>query len=107
MTALGRPNREQVVTHRFSPATMLQMLEMTNGRMLSEMVHNGATRLMGRKFDSSDKMVEEVFREALGRAPSELELKQSLELVGSPAQQDGVEDLLWSILMLPEFQLIY
>ena len=86
---------------------MLQLLEMTNGRTLSEMVHKGATRWMARKFDSSDKIVEQIFRESLGRPPSEQELAQSLELVGSPAQQEGVEDLLWSVLMLPEFQLIY
>jgi len=28
-------------------------------------------------------------------------------LVGQPAQQAGVEDLLWTVTMLPEFQLIY
>ena len=32
MTALGRPNREQVVTVRTSAATTLQALELANGR---------------------------------------------------------------------------
>jgi hypothetical protein len=27
--------------------------------------------------------------------------------LGNPAQQAGVEDLYWSLCMLPEFQLIY
>ncbi len=27
--------------------------------------------------------------------------------VGQPAQPAGVEDLLWAVTMLPEFQLIY
>ena len=35
------------------------------------------------------------------------EMVMSEELVQSPPQQQGVEDLLWSILMLPEFQLVY
>ena len=29
------------------------------------------------------------------------------EIMGQPASKDGVEDLLWSLVMLPEFQLIY
>jgi hypothetical protein len=29
------------------------------------------------------------------------------DLVGSPARKEGVEDLLWAMTMLPEFQLIY
>src|SRR5439155_18251720 len=70
MTALGRPNREQVVTHRFSPATMLQMLELTNGQMLSGMVEKGAKRWTERKFESSEAMIAAIFREALGREPS-------------------------------------
>jgi hypothetical protein len=28
-------------------------------------------------------------------------------LAGQPVRQDGLEDLLWSLAMLPEFQLIY
>ena len=107
MTALGRPNREIVVTHRFSPATMLQMLELTNGAMLSDRIGKGAKRWIDRKFDSSDAMIAQIFRESLGREPSPQELAMSRELVQSPAQQQGVEDLLWSIAMLPEFQLVY
>ena len=29
------------------------------------------------------------------------------EVVGQPARPAGVEDLLWALAMLPEFQLIY
>jgi hypothetical protein len=28
-------------------------------------------------------------------------------LIGAPARAEGVEDLLWVLAMLPEFQLIY
>jgi hypothetical protein len=28
-------------------------------------------------------------------------------MIGTPATIEGVEDLLWSLAMLPEFQLIY
>ncbi|MCU1257415.1 MAG: hypothetical protein JWO80_300, partial [Bryobacterales bacterium] len=56
--------------------------------------------------------VDSVFRYALGRAPSSTErqiaettLTASLER-GKPSA-DGLADLLWAILMRPEFQLIY
>jgi hypothetical protein len=31
----------------------------------------------------------------------------TLELVGDKPQPEGVEDLLWSLALLPEFQLTY
>jgi hypothetical protein len=34
-------------------------------------------------------------------------LQLAREVVGQPIQPAGVEDLLWSVAMLPEFQLIY
>src|SRR5205823_11742018 len=40
--ALGRPNREQVVTERSSVATTLQAVELTNGRTLAAMLAEGA-----------------------------------------------------------------
>jgi hypothetical protein len=110
MTALGRPNREQVVTNRISPATMLQMLELTNGKALATLIEQGAQKwtqspaLQGR---GSQALVDAIYRESLGRAPSEQELSLSLDLVGSPPREQGVQDLLWSLMMLPEFQLIY
>ena len=52
---------------------------------------------MDRKFDSSDALIKQMYREALGRAPNDAEMKSSTELVGSPAKQEGVEDLLWSL----------
>ena len=35
------------------------------------------------------------------------ELKIAQSIVGQPAQVAGVEDLIWTLAMLPEFQLIY
>src|SRR5579863_958025 len=41
-SALGRPNREQVVSARDSAPTMLQALEITNGNLLGQYVTQGA-----------------------------------------------------------------
>ena len=56
--------------------------------------------------------IERVFRHALGRAPSAIERRLAEEALTDPARGDrpspeGLADLLWAILMKPEFQLIY
>jgi hypothetical protein len=107
MTALGRPNREQVITVRASAATTLQALEMTNGKTLSEMLKRGSEKLLERQPSSTSEFVTRLFARALARPPKPDELQMAVELVGNPAQKEGVEDLLWAVTMLPEFQLIY
>ena len=106
--ALGRPNREQVVTERSPTATTLQALELTNGAELAALLARGAElTLSGQSADTNKNFVAEIFLEALGRKPTAKELRTARELVGQPPQKAGVEDLLWSLAMLPEFQLIY
>jgi hypothetical protein len=51
--------------------------------------------------------VTSLYRKALGRTPSRQELELARNLVGEPVKKEGVEDLVWSLAMLPEFQLIY
>ena len=103
--ALGRSNREQVVTRRDSIATTLQALELTNGLSLDQLLKTGAQNWL-RRGRSAAELVSDVYRAALGRLPTPAEAETAIELVGSPPTQEGIEDLLWAILMLPEFQLI-
>ena len=105
--ALGRPNREQITTTRQSTATTLQGLELTNGETLNKIVKRGAEKLLAGRKRPTGELVSDIFVKSLGRPPAKNELKLATELVGSPAQPEGVEDLLWSVAMLPEFQLIY
>jgi len=58
------------------------------------------------------KIVDGVFWYTLGRAPSPKEIKTAQEVVRDStnkkrAAPDGLADLLWAIMMKPEFQLIY
>lgn len=105
--SLGRPNREQVITTRTSAATTLQALELTNGETLAKLLGSGAAKIVGRKPASPEDLTKQLYRKALGRNPSREELKLAAELVGTPVGKEGVEDLIWSLAMLPEFQLIY
>jgi mono/diheme cytochrome c family protein len=104
--ALGRPNREQVVSSRDTSPTMLQALELTNGTQLGQAIQRGAAAWHRQQGKTTPQIVDEVYQIALGRSPSNGERQVSSEIVGSPAAQEGLEDFLWSICMLPEFQLV-
>ena len=104
--ALGRPNREQVMTTRASAATTLQALELTNGETLTQVLADGAKKLLASSPGAQD-LVAGLYGQAFGRRPTAPEERLALELVGQPVHQDGVQDLLWAMTMLPEFQLIY
>ena len=107
MRALGRPNREQVVTRRDPVATTLQALELTNGAGLAAMLKQGAKSWLARpEAKSPDRLVDAIYWAAIGRPPRDEERVVGREIVGSPVDQEGIEDLLWVVTMLPEFQLI-
>ena len=56
--------------------------------------------------------VDRIFWSALGRAPSATERHTAEAAISDPARPgrpspDGIADLLWAVLMKPEFQLLY
>ena len=106
MSALGRPNREQVMTVRQATATTLQALELTNGATLAQLLKQGAEKILAAAPPTSAELIEALYRQALCRVPTAAEQRLAARLVGSPAKIEGVEDFLWSLTMLPEFQLI-
>jgi hypothetical protein len=106
MTALGRPNREQVVTTRPSAATTLQSLELLNGGTLERLLRHGAERLAA-SHPQPSALVNSVFQRALGREPTIAERTVCRRALGPAIAVDGIEDLLWMVAMLPEFQLIH
>ena len=103
---LGRPNREQVVTARATGTTTLQALELTNGMTLAGALARGSRWWLSRSL-SGEELVDAIYESALCREPSMAERQAALGIVGSPPAQEGVEDFLWAVLMLPEFQLVY
>jgi mono/diheme cytochrome c family protein len=103
--ALGRSNREQVVTERPKEATTLQALELTNGATLASMLHSGAKK-MAASGAAPDMLIGDVYAKALGRAPTPDEMTIARSVLGTSGDVAGVEDILWVLVMLPEFQLI-
>jgi hypothetical protein len=107
MRTLGRPNREQVVTTRPDQLTTLQALDLSNGQLLTDTLARGAANLLKEKPNATpDERITDLYRRALCRRPTADELAGARELLGSPATGEGLADLLWAVVMLPEFQLI-
>lgn len=106
MASLGRPNREQVMTVRQGTATTLQALELTNGATLARLLKKGADKLAADTPADTAALVASLYRNALSRPPTPAEQAAAVAVVGSPVKSEGVQDLLWALTMLPEFQLI-
>ncbi|MBC7367819.1 MAG: DUF1553 domain-containing protein [Undibacterium sp.] len=106
MAALGRPNREQVMTVRQATATTLQALELTNGATLAGLLKKGADKLVADTPADATTLVASLYHSALSRPPTKAEQSAAAGLVGMPVKSEGVQDLLWALTMLPEFQLI-
>jgi len=106
LTALGRPNRENVSTSRSSQASLLQALELTNGNTFNNVLHAGANKWR-EKYPNNEQIVNELYKKCLGRSPREAELKNALRVLGTSPDTESIQDLMWAMLLLPEFQLIY
>ena len=108
-TALGRPTREQVCTARPQDSSVLQLLELVNGKELTNRLHEGVKKLLASDLgkEKDDRMVvRELYLRALSRLPSEQELKVGQPLAGAKDRQEGWEDLLWALVMSPELQFV-
>jgi len=106
MTALDRPNREQVMTTRLSAATTLQALELTNGSTLDQRLKREAQRMAPQAAKTPRLWVNQTWLHTLGRKPTDAEMRIALEMLGEEPKAQNVADVLWAIVLLPEFQLI-
>ena len=106
LTALGRPNRETVSTSRESQANLLQALELTNGDRFNSTIKTGAENWK-KKYQTSDAIIKEIYRRALGREVQSKEYKIAKKVLGDNPSTESIQDLFWAIMLLPEFQIIY
>ncbi|HEX8038774.1 MAG TPA: PSD1 and planctomycete cytochrome C domain-containing protein, partial [Chryseosolibacter sp.] len=106
LTALGRPNRENVLTSRSTQANLLQALELTNGERFNQALEHGAKQWLDH-YGSGEAIVSNLYKQALGRDANSDEMKLAMTVLGDKPEAGAVEDLLWAVMLLPEFQLIY
>lgn len=98
--AMGRPNREQVVSTRPSVLTTLEAINLANGPEVAALMKAGADRMAD---IPAAQLIERVFLGALSRPPSAGELAASRDLLGEDPSREQIEDFLWSVFLLPEF----
>ena len=106
MRSLGRPMREQIVSMRPSELTTLEAVDLTNGSTLANYLTQGATRLADRWRDDRAGLIDHLHQFAFSRMPT-AEERSIMESALSPAPAaQEIEDVLWAILMMPEFMLV-
>jgi hypothetical protein len=107
MRALGRPNREQIVSMRPNDLTTLEAMDLNNGQILTTRLETGARAILQKQAGAgSAALVSWLYAFAYSRAPSPAELALATEALGSPPNAAGLQDLLWVLLVQPEFQMV-
>jgi hypothetical protein len=106
MRTLGRPNRDQIVTARPNDLTTLEAIDLANGSILSDAIAKGAQRLLKSQTVEPAALIAGLYHQALCREPSASELATAQSLIGEKPTQQSLEDLLWVVCMLPEFQTV-
>ncbi len=106
MRSLGRPNRDQVVTSRPDELSTLEAIDLSNGAILAELLERGANQLLQRAWESPEQFIDWLFVHALCRKPTEAEAAALRQLLGEKLESEPVQDALWAVIMLPEFQLV-
>jgi len=104
--ALGRPNREQIVSMRPNELSTLEAIDLSNGQALTNLLSAGAAKLKKRTWTSPEELARWLYLSALSREPAPAELKVAAGIVGADLSEQGIADLLWAVCMLPEFQTI-
>ena len=106
LRSLGRPNREQIVSMRPTELTTLEAIDLSNGQILADALAKGGAKIAAEFGSRPDELIRKVFVHALSRKPAAAELGAARELLGDKPTPQAVEDLLWAVLMLPEFMLV-
>lgn len=106
MKTLGRPVREIVTTRRDAEPTLLQSLLLTNSAFFHEDIARASADLLAATGDDPAQLLDRLYLKAFGRTPSRKEKKLLLKNWDEEKPQEALEDIIWAVVLLPEFQLI-
>ena len=107
MRSLGRPNRDQIVSMRPNDLSTLEAIDLANGAQVAKILTEGSARLIEQDWGKqpTDGFVSWLYMQALSRTPTADERAIAKEILGDEKLTSrGIEDLLWAVVMLPEFQ---
>lgn len=106
MRVLGRPNRDQIVTSRPNELTTLEAVNLSTSSQLIEHLRLGASRLIQSTESDSNALVDEIYLTLLTRLPTRSEKQFLSKNMGRKPGVDTVTDLLWALVVTPEFFII-
>ncbi|MFO0980129.1 MAG: DUF1553 domain-containing protein, partial [Planctomycetaceae bacterium] len=106
MRSLGRPHREQIVSMRPDELTTLEAIDLSNGSVLAGYLATGGRLLNERWKDDREGLVTSMFQFAFTRQPTAEEKAAILEALSASPTAEQIEDVLWAVMMSPEFLLI-
>ena len=82
------------------------MVLQTNGDLFNRAVESSAKNWVG-QYRVPKNIIDAAYNRVLGRAPLPDEMKIAMRSFEKNSILDSTEDLLWSLTLHPEFQLIY
>lgn len=103
---LGRPNRDQIVTTRPNELSTLEAIDLNNAQTLAENLSRGAKHWIELTGGDAGQVADGLYLAMLSRRPTSEERSIALDALGTPVNEQVVQDLIWALLMLPEFQLV-
>ena len=103
-SALGRPNREQIVSERPSQLTTLEAINLSNAESLNSLLQAAAKNLLTRHKPAG--LARGIYLEALSREPTPDESDIAATILSDKPTAETTMDLLWAVIALPEFQLV-
>jgi len=80
--------------------------EMRRGETLAAATEKGAKKWLPANNEPPTAIVSRLYLAALSRPPTSDEQAAAIEMLGQQPTSETVQDLLWAVLMLPEFQLV-
>lgn len=106
LKSLGRPSRENVTTTREPDANLLQAMMLSNNEFLFQNLKEGSDKLIASNGKNVDELASQLYKNVLGRLPSPKEHKLLTKELNNGSLESTVQDLIWSLILLPEFQFI-
>lgn len=103
---LGRPNRDQIVSMRPDRLSTLEAIDLNNAQMMADLLAAGAARITQEQGGDAEQIIHWVYTFAYARTPTDAEQKLAIAMLGQQVDAVAVEDLLWAVLMQPEFMII-
>lgn len=95
-----------MVSSRPSDLTTLEAILLANEQSLADELAKGGGGILAAHGPDPEHIASWIFAAALSRQPTAAEAAVTRDLLGDTPTADTVADCLWSVVMLPEFQLV-